>query len=123
MTYKVQSNKKICNIRLHMKYDKKTLQILSDDDDRFKVWLCNTMIPDYIDGNKTYDLYELISVDPNATELIYKDVDCKKAKVVDTFKVKALKSGNFKITTEYKCSSSSSADLKAKDFTISMTAK
>lgn len=122
-TYKIQSSKKICNVRVNITYDKEALQILSDDDDRFKIWLCNTMIPDYNDGKKTYDLYELVSVDPNATEFIYKDVDCKKAKVVDTFQVKALKSGNFKIATEYRCSSSSGGNLKAKDYTISVTAK
>lgn len=123
VTYKIQSNKKICSVGIHMKYDKEALEILTDDNDRFKVWLCNEMIPDYIDGKKTYDLYHLVSVDPNSTEFIYKDVDCKKAKVVDTFKVKVSKSGNYEIGTEYDCSSSAGETLKTKDFTVSVTVK
>lgn len=123
LTYKIQSSKGICNIRIHMTYDKKALQITSEENDRFKTWLCNNSFPDYIDGNKTYDLYELVSVDPNKTEFIYKNVDCKKAKVADKFKVKALKSGNYKINTEYKCESISAENMKEVDFTLTVTAK
>ena len=44
------------------------MQIASEEKDRFKTRLCNNSFPDYIDGTKTYDLYELVSVDPNNTE-------------------------------------------------------
>ena len=68
LTYKVRSTKGICNVRIHMTYDTKALQIASEENDRLKTWLCNNSFPDYIDGTKTYDLYELVSVDPNKTE-------------------------------------------------------
>lgn len=123
VTYKLQSAKKICNVGVHMKYDKKAMKIMSSEEDRFKIWLCNTMIEDYKDGNKTYDLYELVSVDPNATEFVYKDVDCKKAKVVDTFKVKALKHGNYVINTEYSYLNSEGQSVGKKDCTVTVTVK
>lgn len=127
LTYKIQSKKKICNIGLHMKYNKKALQIMSDDDARFKIWLCNTMIPDYKDGNKIFDLYELVSVDPNETEFIYLGVNCNKAKVVDKFKVKVLKSGNYTINADYDSILAKKGkkyeELKKKDFTVTVSIK
>lgn len=126
-TYKIQSKKKLCNIMIHMKYDKNALQIMSDDNDRFKIWLCNTMIPDYMDKGKAFDLYELVGVDPKATEFVYRGVNCKKAKVVDKFKVKILKSGNYTIDADYysflAINGKKTESVKKKDCTITVTVK
>lgn len=123
LTYKIQSRIKISNIMLRSSYDKKGLQILTPDEKRFTTWLCNSYIPDYEDEGKVFDLYELVSIKPNTTEFIYQDVNCKKAKVFDKFKVKVLKSGNYTINTEITCCPSTSGRLKTKDYTVQTTVK
>lgn len=109
-TYKIQCKKPIGLISVKYFYNTKALKILTDEDDRFKVWLCNESIPDFLDDGKPCYLVHLCGVDPK-NPYNYANISCKTAKTIDSMKVKVSKSGNYKMDADFYII----ADAKAKD--------
>lgn len=126
ITYRLQSKKKVGSISIRYKYDQDALKILNEfSDSRYKTWVCNEYYPDaYDDDRSLCDIAHLVGVDPKDPYGIA-NLSCSKAKVVETMKVKVLKSGNYKMTAKYyRVSTVSTATSKRiKDFTVIETVK
>lgn len=121
ITYKIQSKKPIGMISIKYRYNKEALKILTDEDDRFKVWLCNESIPEFLDEGKPCYLVHLCGVDPK-NPYDFADISCTKAKTIDSMKIKVLKSGNYKMDAEfYHVSSVRTGEVK--DYKITTTVK
>lgn len=100
ITYKIQSKKPIGYISIMYQYNRKALEIVTDEDDRFKVWLCNESIPEFLEKGKVYYLVHLCGVDPK-NPYYFADISCTKAKTVDSMEIKVLKSGNYKMDAKF----------------------
>lgn len=121
ITYKIQSKQPISGISIKYWYNRKALEILTDEDDRFKVWLCNESYPTLLDKGKPYYLVHLWGMNPK-DPYNPADISCTKAKTVDSMKIKVLKSGNYKMDAEFYNISSLSAG-EVKDYKITTTVK
>lgn len=121
ITYKIQSKKPIGLISVKYWYNMKALKILTDEDDRFKVWLCNESIPEFLDNGKPCYLVHLCGVDPK-NPYDYADISCEKAKTVDSMKIKVLKSGNYKMDAEF-YSITNAKSVAVKGYKITTTIK
>ena len=132
VSWSIQSDKGISHVTEKMQFNKKGLTITNHDDlNRFKVWWdCDTQIDDYNDDetNSVYDLYKLRNLDKerlekDPTDIAFADVDCKKAKVIDTAKFKVNKSGNYKIVNNFSFSNMAGEEIKKTDYTLTETVK
>lgn len=123
ITYRLQSKKKIGCISIRYKYDQDALKILNEfSDSRYKTWLCNEYYPDFYDKDRSLcDIAHLVGVDPKDPYDIA-NLSCSKAKVVETMKIKVLKSGNYKMTAKY-YSVTTATSKTIKDFTVTETVK
>lgn len=121
ITYKIQSKKPIGLISIKYRYNREALEILTDEDDRFKVWLCNESYPTYQEKGKEYHLVHLCGVDPK-NPFNYANISCKKAKTVDSMKIKVLKSGNYKMNADFYSVINVKGD-KIKGYKITTTVK
>lgn len=96
LTYSIQSEKPIATISIKYKYDYDALKIVnSSDEKRYPTWVCNEYYPECYDDDKSLcDIAHLIGMNKKDGSY-WVNVSCKKAKVVDSMKVKVLKSGNY----------------------------
>lgn len=102
LQYKIKSSKPIAVIGVKYMYNKKGLKITNEEDmSRYPTWICNEYYPDSIEDGKNCDIAHLISYDETRTDgLYYKNLSCKKAKLLETMKIKVLKSGNYKMNVD-----------------------
>lgn len=123
ITYRLQSKKKVAHISIRYKYDQDALKILNEfSDNRYKTWVCNEYYPNAYDKDRSLcDIAHLVGVDPK-DPYSAADLSCSKAKVVETMKIKVLKSGNYKMTAKYYYVSTAFSK-KIKDFTVTETVK
>lgn len=113
-TYSVQSTKKIAEMRLWYLYDRKALKVNVEDWNRFRYWGCDMSWPELIINGKNYESYQLWGLKTNGDTYSPVPIDCRKAKVFDTVKIKVLKSGvyQFKKRFEFWGAGSSRPEIK-----------
>lgn len=123
ITYTLQSKKPVATISIKYKYDYDALKITNrDSNNRYKIWLCNEYYPKFMDKDKSKcDIAHLVGVNPK-NPYAFADISCRKAKTVETMKVKVLKSGNYKMKADF-YSFRSASGKKVKNCKITQTVK
>lgn len=102
LKYKIKSDKPIAALSIRYIYNKKALKITNEEaSSRYPTWICNEYYPDSIIDGKECDISHLIHCDETKTDgIYYKNVSCKSPKLIETMKVKVLKSGNYKMNVD-----------------------
>lgn len=124
LKYSIKSNKPIAAISIKYIYNKKGLKITNEEAmSRYPTWICNEYYPDSIIDGKECDISHLIHCDETKTDGIhYKNVSCKSPKLLETMKVKVLKSGNYKMNVDVYSASDEEGNT-VKGYKISTTIK
>lgn len=124
LKYSIKSNKPIAAISIKYIYNKKGLKITNEEAmSRYPTWICNEYYPDSIIDGKECDISHLIHCDETKTDgIYYKNVSCKSPKLLETMKVKVLKSGNYKMNVDVYSASDEEGNT-VKGYKISTTIK
>ena len=118
LIYSIQSKKPIATISIKYKYDYDALKIVSSSDEkRYPTWVCNEYYPECYDDDKSLcDIAHLIGLNEKDWSC-WANISCKKAKVVDSMKVKVLKSGNYTMKVDIYSVSDQDGNV-VKDFKV-----